>query len=351
MKAVKWTFGIIVGLVAIGAVLWYTPTSEYVILPGITENLNHVIRVRSGQTPKGRLLMVAVTLEQANLFYQLYGRLTPYGQVVPASEVTGPGGSSQQYEKESELEMAAAKEYAKVAALDYLGYKARETGNGVLVYYDLPKMPASGKIKSGDLIVSVDGRPVSTATALLNFMDSHVRPGEQVSLEVVRHGKRLAFTLPTVKDAADPKRPLIGVAIGTSGESFTIPVPISINPGDVSGPSAGMMFSLEIISQLRPSWHLTHNLTIAGTGEITPTGQVQPIGGIREKVITVYDAGAKVFLVPADNYAAALSEERELGIVTKMPLLKVHSLSQAVSDLRHLDLQALRAKSAKLAAY
>lgn len=349
MRALKWIFGIIGGLIAIAAILWFTPTSDYVILPGITENLNDVIQVQNGQPPRGRLLMVAVTLEPANLFYLLYGTLTPYGEVVPANQVTGPGGSSSQYQKESELEMSSAQQYAKVAALDYLGYKTRETGHGVLVYYDLPHYPADGKIKSGDLIVAVNRTPVSTASDLLTYMDTRVKPGETVSLEVVRHGKHLAVSLGTKRNPNNPKEPLIGVAIGTSGQSFDIPVPISIHPGDVSGPSAGMMFSLEIISQLRPSWHLAHGVTVAGTGQITPSGQVQAIGGIREKVITVYDSGAKVFLVPEGNYTAALQEERELGIVTKMPLIKVRTLASAVSALRNLNLQTLRAKSAKLA--
>ena len=60
--------------------------------------------------------------------------------------------------------------------------------------------------------------------------------------------------------------------------------------GDIGGPSAGMMFALGIIDKLT---HLepTGGKFIAGTGEITPSGQVQPIGGIQQKMVGARNAG------------------------------------------------------------
>ena len=44
---------------------------------------------------------------------------------------------------------------------------------------------------------------------------------------------------------------------------------------------------------------------MAATGELAANGAVGPIGGVRQKVITVERAGAKVFLVPKENAAEA----------------------------------------------
>lgn len=335
-RSLKWTLGIVIGLGVVAAVLWYTPTQDYVILPGVTENLNDTIQVANGQPPNGRLLMVAVTLEPANLFYEIYARVTPYGEIVPAADLTGPGGNTSNYQQETAVEMQASHEYAKVAALDFLGYHAKETGDGVQIFYTIPHMPASGKLSSGDVIVAVNGVQVTTAQAMTAYMQGHVTPGQSVTLTVKRHGRLMSITLKTAPNPSDPKTALIGVAIGTDHQNFSIPVPIRISTGDITGPSAGMMFGLEIISQLRPGWDLTHGGTIAGTGAIEPTGVVDPIGGIREKVITVYDAGAKVFLVPADNYKDALAEEQALGITSKMRLIKINTLADAVQALKHL---------------
>jgi PDZ domain-containing protein len=66
------------------------------------------------------------------------------------------------------------------------------------------------------------------------------------------------------------------------------------------------MFSLAIYDKLTPG-PLTQGKFIAGTGTITPEGEVGPIGGIQQKMIAARKAGATVFLTPKDNCADALS--------------------------------------------
>jgi PDZ domain-containing protein len=115
----------------------------------------------------------------------------------------------------------------------------------------------------------------------------------------------------TVTPAYDPKlkRALIGIV---SVANF--PFDISIQSGDIGGPSAGLMWTLGLIDILTPG-DLTGGRTIAGTGEIGPDGTVYPIGGIEEKVVAARRAGADVFLVPVDNAAGARSVAREMTIV------------------------------------
>ena len=100
---------------------------------------------------------------------------------------------------------------------------------------------------------------------------------------------------------------------------------------DLGGPSAGMMFALGIIDKLTPM-NLTGGRFIAGTGEITPSGQVQAIGGIQQKMVGARNAGATIFLAPASN----CSDVRG-AVPAGLRVVKVSTLNQAVTDLEAVE--------------
>jgi PDZ domain-containing protein len=308
------------------------PVPYVALMPGPTFNtlgpLGHkpIIQIsgRRLYPTSGHLNMVTVSYiggpgyrPPFNVFSALQAWLSPHNAVVPQEELFPTGKTEQQVSQEDTEEMADSQQTAMVAALNQLGIKFTTVDTIVATKKGLP---AYGVLHNGDVILAVDGTKVTLNNGPTTLIQSK-RAGQPVTLTIRRAGKVRDITL---RIASSKGNPVIGIRVS---ESFVFPFHVSINIGDVGGPSAGMMFALGIIDKITPA-NLTGGKFIAGTGEIATNGAVEPIGGIQQKMAAARAAGATIFLTPAANCPDTAG-----AVPAGLRLIKVSTLRGAVAAL------------------
>lgn len=307
----------------------------YVILgPGPT--LNTLGKDSSGQPlitisghasypTTGHLNLVTVSYQgcagnRFNIFTALVAWLNPHQAVVPEGEICPAGQTQKQTQEQDTQEMTGSQSMATAAALTqlHIPYSTQ-----VVVVQPQQGFPAYGVLKAGDVITKVDGQPVTSQGGLTRLI--YAQPaGSTLTLTIIRNGQSRQVQVGTRQSGGHP---VMGVQIT---EQYKFPFQVKISVGDIGGPSAGMMFSLGIIDKLT-KLDLTAGRFIAGTGEITARGQVQPIGGIQQKMVGARNAGATIFLTPAANCA-----DTKGAVPAGLRLVKVSTLNQAVTYLEAL---------------
>lgn len=217
----------------------------------------------------------------------------PSRAIVPLDAVYPDGETEQQSDQQATADMLGSQQSAVAAALSELDIAYTTT---IVVSDTIDGFPADTVLKAGDEIVSVDGTPVDSL-ATLSALLAAKPAGASYEIGIRRDGAASTVTLTTKADPNNGDRPIIGIA---PGATYDFPFSVTVNLGDVGGPSAGTMLALGIYDKLTPG-ALTGGERFAGTGTITADGVVGPIGGIRQKMYGAERAGAEWFLAPEAN--------------------------------------------------
>ncbi len=104
-------------------------------------------------------------------------------------------------------------------------------------------------------------------------------------------------------------------------------VPEGATPKD--GPSAGIAM-VTVIASILSSKKIDNK--IAMTGEVTLTGKVLPIGGLKEKLIAAYKAGVKKALIPVKNYERDL-EDIPSEVKKSINIIGVSNIDEVLAEV------------------
>lgn len=242
-------------------------------------------------------------------------------QLVPRDLVFPPDKSRDDVEKAQNADFKRSEDSAEYAALGFLKYPEALTVEKVT-----DPGPSAGKLQVGDAIDAVDGTPIPNVEAFTALLKK-TKPGQEIVIDYRRKNAPPGTARITLGTNGDRDYGYLGIAVL---DAPWAPFTIDFNLANIGGPSAGLMFSLAVIDKLTTG-DLNGSKFIAGTGTISEDGKVGPIGGITHKMMAAQEAGATVFLVPAENCDEARTAKDDT-----MELVRVETLNQAVDSLHTL---------------
>lgn len=250
----------------------------------------------------------------------MLGWVNPDVAVVPKAALYPEEISREQARTRNRVAFGNSQGNAVAAALGYLGLP---TKNSIVVSDIVVDGPADGLLAGGDEIIKVQGEGVADTEQLVARVRSYA-PGDLIVFDISRKGVNKRVEVESGPAQDDPSVASVGIFINNRVEAeFEINFALE----SIGGPSAGLMFALGIIDELTPG-NLNSGKKVAGTGTVSPQGDVGRIGGLWQKLAAAHGEEHEIFLLPAAN-----CDDVRRSDFRGMPLIPVNSLREAVQHL------------------
>ncbi|AEV95115.1 PDZ domain family protein [Pediococcus claussenii ATCC BAA-344] len=266
--------------------------NNYVEGPGSADRLAKYITVSGGTVrQKNSFYMTSVSVAKGTPLINLFAMLNSHYEMVSNDSIVG-NQTNQEYEKVQDVYMSSAENAAKIVAYKAANKKIHVKNNGIYVLDVMNKSTFYQRLKPGDVLQRVNKEKINNSSDALTYM-KNTKLNQPLTLTVQRGKKHFKLTGKSVHLQAG--RNGIGISLVDAQKVSTIPNS-RINAHGVGGPSAGLMYALQMYSELVSNFKIKEN--IAGTGTIDDKGNVGEIGGIDKKIITANQKGIKIFLTP-----------------------------------------------------
>lgn len=334
MKMTKKNIGLSLFILIIIYFLGVYQLPYYIQKPGGANELNPIVQVSGGYESEGDMHLVTVSGLQATPIQYALAKIFSYHDILPIDEVFPDGISQDDYMHAQLQVMESSQEAATVVAYEAAGKEINIEYNGVYVVSVVEGMPASGKLETGDRINSIDGTEIREASDLIEYVETK-QAGDSVSIGFLRNDEPMETEVLLEKFPGGEDKIGVGISLVTD-RSVTVDPPVDFSSGSIGGPSAGLMFSLEIYDQLTEE-DITKGKQIAGTGEVDYDGNVLRIGGIDKKIVAADREGIDIFFAPNEggaensNYQVAVKTAEEID--TDMIIVPVDTFADALEYL------------------
>lgn len=313
--------GLYIAAVILAAAATFVPTPYSLMLPGQAIDLRGVVSVAGHTPPPPPLYLTDVRFAPRATVTELLTAILPGARVVRTKDVVPQGVTAVEYDGVEREAMSESQSIAAFVAERAAGLRVPVPRSRVLAVYFAANAPAKNVLRSLDMLIALNGHPIASTADVRQALE-HVKAGSPVRISVMRHGSELRLTVPTMQYKT---RTALGVYLTTIYQRPQIPVAVAFHLPGVAGSSGGLMFALEIYRTLRPGRQAASE-RIAGTGTIAYDGSVGPIEGAAQKVVAARNAGAKLFLVPDENYT-------EVAATPGIRIVPVKDFAQALKAI------------------
>lgn len=295
----------------------FIPSQYFLSEPGPAIDLSEMITVEDGYNDDdwGGFYLTSVSQRRASfwdvatfyLFPSENKELTPLRAAMP------PGMSETEYLNLMHELMVESQLSAQAVAYRELGYDVEMRGEGVKVVDLVAGGQAEDILEPDDIIIKIDDREVELASQAVELIKSYPI-GTELVVQVKRDEEILDFEITTAEHPEEAGRSSLGIYITTAGLDYAMPDYVSFSSENIVGPSAGVMFSLEVYNQLTEE-DITRGERYAGTGTINFDGEIGRVGGERLKIIAADQAGIATFILPEEHGVGLDNLGLEIGII------------------------------------
>lgn len=319
----------------------------YIMKPGSAYDVSQFVMVEDGdQDEEGSLNLMTVSMGPATPLSFIFAYFNEFEEILKVDEVRQKEESEEEYNIRQLKLMTNSQFNAIYVAYQKAGLHYEVEYNGITVLNVLSGGASDGILKPGDQIKEIEGNVIRKSNDLISTLEKK-KENDEVKFVIQRENELLDKKIVLKKIPYSDGKIGLGITYSENKKIKTDPK-VKINAKDIGGPSAGLMFTLEILDQLTEG-NLTKGYKIAGTGEMNEDGTVGRIGGVEKKVVAADEDGMEIFFAPDDeitdqmkksnpqivsNYEAAVETAKKIH--SKMKIVPVKTIDDALQYLEKL---------------
>lgn len=306
------------------------PVNYYIVVGGGISEVGNRIEVEDKKEAKGSFNISYVSQLDANIMTYLLSYIIPtWERENPDIYKFDETESLEDIDFRSDLDLRTANGTATYWAYTLANKDVEEISSKIYVIGISPNEYETS-LKVQDEIIEIEGVHLETIEEYKEII-SKKEVGDELTIKVNRKGKEIEIKNKIYESNGSK---IIGVFLQYVKEYSSNPKVNIKFKNNESGPSAGLITTLEIYNQLT-SKDLTRGYTIAGTGTIEMDGTIGEIGGIEHKILGAASAKADIFLSPSgENYKAAKKYIKDKKL--KIKLIEVKTIQDAIEILEEL---------------